>query len=248
MDYEFLKQNLSEPVTDAIERDGITVGEAFTKMGVNHKVAATKLNSMVDGKFTDGIKNQKIDKNEFDDWFADIEKADPGKENWLKNTWVSYTNLFKGGVLSHPARLSRDYISAYARLAEQGMFSLRFAKDAQSIALGKGSKLAAEIPQIKEMLKARGITDASEEEAMENATRMIRLLFGGLGPGKHNIRSDIAELGVHDSQRRFGRDVQDILDAMPRKDPTTRREQAWDVLRMMTGRTKETSLNPLETR
>ena len=246
--YDFIAQNIIDGSREIAEKESgdITVGDALRKMRINdHKKAEEILSQRIGADLANEFKGKlsklKIDETEFNDWFGEMEdlrlreKRDP---TYTKKLWLSLTNLFKAGVLGHPARFSRDYVSAYMRLLEQGAFSMRHAKDAQSVMLGKGSKEAGKIPYVQQMLRDKNLPN---DEAGENATRMLRVLFGAHGPGKHNIRSDIAELGMYDPQRKYGRELDDILAAMPRKDPTTRREQALNVMRTILGRTDDTS-------
>ena len=244
LSYDFIAQNIIDGTRTLATKEGeSTVADAFNKIGVkNHREAEKVLRLRIGADLSNSLKDLtklSINKAEFDDWFREMKHFnDDSKPEYATKLWLSLTNLFKAGVLGHPARFTRDYVSAYARLVEQGAFSMRHAKDAQSVMLGKGSKEAGKIPHIQQMLREKNLPN---DEAGENATRMLRVLFGAYGPGKHNIRSDIAELGMYDPQRKYGRELDDILAAMPRKDPTTRREQALNVMRTILGRTDDTS-------
>lgn len=88
----------------------------------------------------------------------------------------SYTNLFKAGVLTWPARFVRDFISGQWNNMVTGNFSGRTVGMAEAMVKGGVAEGASKIPYVQQMLEQSGkaLTD-------ENATEALRKLIASHG-------------------------------------------------------------------
>jgi hypothetical protein len=89
----------------------------------------------------------------------------------LLSMFDQFTNLFKVGVLSWPARVSRDFTSSQMMNILTGNWSPGAAKGMHTIVAG-GTHDFTHIPVVKQMLARQGL-----EETAENSTEMMRQLL-----------------------------------------------------------------------
>lgn len=151
--------------------------------------------------------------------------------------WDGYTNLFKAGVLSWPARIMRDATSGHVRSIEAGLLAtpLRSAKAAWGLLQGKIIPDAHQIPEVARLLAQRRLPANAE-----NGTKILRQLYATFGPGTKNIYTDVAGMAA----RGIDPSLDDTLRALPGQQPLS----AGKLARMAAGREAGTTLNPKKMR
>lgn len=74
----------------------------------------------------------------------------------------SYTNLFKAGVLTWPARYVRDIMSGQLRNFTSGIWSRKSIDEFQTMTRGGVIKRALQYPGVKQQLRTRGLPETNE--------------------------------------------------------------------------------------
>lgn len=192
--YDFMADRLSFAST----QDGIEIGKVVKKMGIDGKNAMYNvaermgLNpSQYTGKNLDSFLKQLSKSKIAEDTALDILDVVP---KWTSPKAASdftkfidgFTNLFKAGVLTFPARYVRDYVSGMARNVESGMWDIGSAVDAHRLSFGKTID-AHKIPVIEKMLRDKNLPVTPEE-----GSRLLRSLYAGFGPSGNTIATDVA--------------------------------------------------------
>jgi hypothetical protein len=144
----------------------------------------------------------------------------------------SFTNLFKVGVLTWPARYVRDRVSGIARNIETGMWDFMSEVDAHNVLQGRAIQRLQNIPLVESWLVQNGL-----ENTPENASRAIRSLYAQYGPRGHRIETDIVGHTQPESQ------ISGLLDRLGTRKPTNEFENLKRVAKTFFGQTAESTIN-----
>lgn len=153
----------------------------------------------------------------------------------------SFTNLFKVGVLTWPARYTRDLLSGQARNIEAGLFDMRSAVDAHKILQGREVAGLSKMPAVSRFLQQQGINPAQATD--RQASDALRQLYGSMKATRTNQMRDVAgvaEPGV--------RTIDELLGMVPGREKQTIPGAAVAVGRAIAGKAPDTNLNPLDIR
>jgi hypothetical protein len=230
--------------------EGTAVKDLLTDTGYKRQAAFERIAEMK------GIDLSQLDPDDYKEMYKKImnsrmpkEMADelrsiapafrlPEGVNELIKIADSWSNLFKMGVLTWPARYVRDRLSGLLRNMERGWVNLSSESDASKAWFGGVIEDAHQIPYIRDWLTARGLRlDA------DNGTDAIRTLYAMYGPGSHQMRSDIA--GYKESATGG---LEDILQNIPGLKKQTPGGLAKDVAETFLTMKPGTSKNPLKIR
>lgn len=84
-----------------------------------------------------------------------------------------YNSLWKAGVLSFPARISRDFVSGLGRLWDQGWLNRKSVKESDLLFRGQAVQGLETVPAIRDMLTKQGLPVTPE-----NAADAYKSLYG----------------------------------------------------------------------
>lgn len=256
-----LIQQLSNPINQLGQKDfvrlkpgekAVTIQDMMKAGGLNSKVALERIAEAMNVPKTKAslkaIRNTVID--------PEIAKDLLGTQQRLKlpvpvekalNLANSFTSLFKAGVLTWPARHTRDLTSGMMRNWEQKMFSFDSAKMSHNILQGKVVEGAKDIPAVQDWLNSKRLPINDE-----NATNALKDMYASMRAGRTDIGTDIptapgaaaaapgASSLPHQVQTR-----KDFLSQVPGLEKTLDWKQ---IGRKFTGREPGTNLNPLNVR
>lgn len=147
-------------------------------------------------------------------------------ENWARKYLKQYMNVFKAGVLAHPARHARDLLGGTLNNVIHGIASPLDGMRADKVIKGKSIKGLTNSPYIQNWVTAYGLNLNDE-----NATKALRFLFAENLPGDVAKHSDVAGSTFQSSQ---GMDA--VLDAVPGLEPTTTKDSIKQVARTFAGK------------
>jgi len=142
----------------------------------------------------------------------------------------SLTALFKAGVLTWPARYTRDLMSGTWRNLMQGKLDIASFVGAHNLLQGRTISWAGEVPAVQEWLVRHSLANTPE-----NATRGLRHLYAQYGPGGVRAETDIPGMARAES------DIKDILDRLRGRSPSNEAKAAARVMQTAVGATPETS-------
>lgn len=184
----------------ALSDDTLSLAEALKKAGLRDKQAiknvANKLGEA--GVDLDELAGRRID-SKLVDQMTRVFKGftDPEPVTEFYKLWDSFTNLFKIGVLTHPARYVRDAASGLFHNVVTGNISWRSFQDAGHFLRGKFDKIdALQYPFVRQRLEKMGLplTQENAVEALRNELYAQNLV----GPNAFTERALGAAAGVHD--------------------------------------------------
>ena len=158
-------------------------------------------------------------------------KVPDGAEWWVKQ-WDNFTNLFKAGVLTAPARYVRDLTSGQAAAMERGMWSGGDFLGMEKFVRGQNLPGSDKVGVLRQMATQRGLSPTED-----NTTEMMRLLYAELGPGRAAEQTDVARVAGAAPDYTGG--VPELLDVIPGRQPTTRLQAVGDVAKTIAGRTPD---------
>lgn len=224
-----------------------SVRELFAQFGVkgaaNRKQAALLLLKQASGgvlpslpkKDLNALGKALLDQHVPGEWAADLmmRPAATVERKGLSRAYDAYTNLFKAGVLSHPARVVRDGVSAVARLMEAHLLSNPVKSPVRAVKMLQDGVIddAHTVPIVAKMLADRGLPATPEE-----GTKILSQLYATYGPGTRNIYTDTAGAAA----KGIDPTLEQMLQAMPGSHATGPGELG----RMFMGRTPTTTIDP----
>jgi len=159
----------------------VTVNDMLKNMDVDLDVGAKEIMDRI------GLDSgTQAARNRFRQKLVDKDLADDLQSAWkywdtpdeikdLGKTWRSVTSLFKAGVLTHPARYTRDVMSAMVRNAERGMWSPKDMYTAGRVLFGQEVTGLSEIPAVRAWLEESG-----REVTDQNASLAVREMLGNM--------------------------------------------------------------------
>lgn len=227
---------------------GKTFGEMARERGLDADIAAdllakrrgvdiSKLPQHVRKDALKAFRQLRIDEDLANDYLKPFAKFEtPDAMQPVFKAWDSFTNLFKAGVLTWPARYVRDLMSGQARNVEAGVFDGKSFFDAHRLLHGQSIAGAERIPAVSQYLNARGLP-VNEKTASD----AVRHLYAQLGPGR---LSELEDLDFPD----YSRGIEELLDLLPGRKPSTVAQNVRDVINTGLARTPETTWNPLDIR
>lgn len=134
------------------------------------------------------VRQQRIPKSEAKALLDIRKKFDAPEEvsKLVKYGIDSPTNVIKAGMLTAPARYSRDAVSGKVMNALEGNFSVATEKAARAIDRGDVYQKAHEIPIVRDWLLANNRPLTAEE-----GTQRLRSMYAGMTDGGQHLRTDV---------------------------------------------------------
>lgn len=146
-------------------------------------------------------------KESFD--FGSSEELFGGAKSGWKTAFRSATALFKAGVLTAPARYTRDVVSGQIANMYNDMYSFEAAKAAWGVLHGRGSEYLLQIPEVQRYMEANGL------EGVEGAVEAIQNMYRSHRGHARHLRTDIdditdvaTEAGQAGRAKQFGESVE----------------------------------------
>ena len=195
------------------------------------KKGATQLNKEINK-----ILNKRIDQPLWDDFghlFKKKKPAEPSKWESLLNPYDQFTRLFKIGVLSHPQRWNRDFLSAQARNMQVGMWTPDSLWNALKLKRGGTINDAHTWEPVKKWL-----IDNNRELTSEEGTRAVGILFGAHGPGRFREMTEGLAVGAD----RPATQLEGLLGVIPGRKKTNELKEMRSLFRTFFGREEGTKL------
>ena len=109
-----------------------------------------------------------------------------GVQGTIENTFRSFTALFKAGVLTHPARYSRDGVSGQIQNMTHGIFSFAGMRGMFNVLFNRPDEALLQVPAIQEFMAARKM-----EATAENATKAVRQMYAARRGHSSSLYHDI---------------------------------------------------------
>ena len=224
----------------------------FSERGSNHGIygqLASKLGAPLTKKgHLNRLKNMEVPEHVAQDIMNIWQRFEaPPPVSKLEKGIGSLTNLFKVGVLSFPARHTRDATSSQFRNVETGALKPLTAKqqlgEAHNFYHGENLKPAKvggklmqpeEIPVLKQLMDQRGLPHTTE-----NASEVARQLVGSIWGG-HLRMQDVAGAAPSIATGQ----MQEALKGIPGLDKSTTAGSVKKAVKTWLGREKGTTLNP----
>ena len=158
------------------------------------------------------IDNVEMDEKIASDLLAsfDFQQANPFKEGvsgTVANVFRSFTALFKAGVLTAPARYTRDVSSGQIRLWQHGVWSYKSAKSGMKTLFNQPDKTLLEITELTDYMTHRGL-----EHTPENATKAMREIYTARHGHSSSIYRDIDNV---DTSIEAAQDFESMARAFP---------------------------------
>ncbi|MEO1841606.1 MAG: hypothetical protein ABGY21_08955 [Pseudomonadota bacterium] len=140
----------------------------------------------------------------------DFQTADPfakGVGGTIANVFRSFTALFKAGVLTAPARYSRDVISGQIQNMTHGIWSFKSAKSGMNVLFNRADDSLMEIPDVASYMQSRGM-----EMTGQNATKAVREMYTARRGHSSNIYRDV---DLMDTSMEAATDFESMTQAFP---------------------------------
>lgn len=210
---------------------GKTVWRVFKDLGVEPQVWAgvfLRENGLdVTAERMQDLVQQVIPKDIADDMTRLAERrTGTTAENWARKYVKQYMNMFKAGVLAHPARHVRDFFGGTINNIIHGIATPLDSLRADKVIKGKSIKGMQGNPYIQQWVASQGLPMNDE-----TATQALRFIFAENIPGDVAKHSDVAGSTFQASQ---GMDA--VLDAVPGIEPTTTLDSVKQVARTFAGK------------
>jgi len=109
-----------------------------------------------------------------------------GVQGTIENAFRSFTSLFKAGVLTHPARYNRDFISGQIQNLTHGIFSFAGMRGMFNTLFNRPDEALLQVPAIQEFMAARKM-----ESTAENATKAVRRMYAARRGHSSSLYHDI---------------------------------------------------------
>lgn len=147
------------------------------------------------------------------------------------------TNLFKAGVLTHPARHFRDALGGTIQNLVHGISAPMSRREAKTVLAGKTLSGFTKDPEIAQWVASQGLPLNDE-----TATEALRFLYAAEGPGSTFKHTDVSGLTNPDAQQ----SITDILAQVPGETPRTDSDVWKDVAKALSGKDGESTWNPFK--
>ena len=235
-----LKQTTVQSVHETVRKvakpkvagESVSVGQVFQRLGIRSEDKALKKLRVPEEIASDLVRlHPKFQV--------------PAPVGMLGKAADSFTNLFKAGVLTHPARYTRDVVSGQVRNIEQGWLRnpLKL-KEAHDLYNGKPLKDAAEIPAVKQILDDMERQSGKPiDRSPQAATDVLRQLYAKFGSGGINQSTEVAGAAPD-----LSGGLDNILQAIPGRHPSSIAQNVKSVAKTAAGRDEGGSLNPFKIR
>lgn len=222
----------------------VTMNQALQGLGLSPKVAAGVLlreNGVdVTADSLMAVLRQNIPQDVANDLLGLFEKRrGTNAENAVGKWYKSYMNLFKAGVLSHPARHARDILGGQIQNAIHGISHPMDLIAAHKVYTGKAVKGLTQDPEIQQWVASQGLPLNDE-----SATQALRFLYAENGPGDVYKHTDITGSTV-DSPKS---DIDQVLGTVPGLQKSSASDNIKQVAKTFLGMDGETRWNPLKSK
>ena len=158
-------------------------------------------------------------------------------EEVMSRWYKSYMNMFKAGVLSHPARHVRDIIGGQIQNAIHGLAHPLDLMQAHKVYLGKAIKGLTHDPEIQQWVASQGLKLNDE-----TATQALRYLYAENGPGDVFKHTDITGSTIQSPRS----DIDHILRQVPGVEKSTTGAKSKQVAKTLMGREGGSTWNPFK--
>lgn len=222
----------------------VTIARALRELGLNPKVAAGVLlreNGVdVTADSLLSVLRQTMPEDVAKDLTGLFEKRRGTNAETTVGKWYkSYMNLFKAGVLSHPARHARDIIGGQIQNAIHGISHPMDLVSAHKVYSGKSIKGLVNDPEIQQWVTAQGLPLNDE-----SATQALRFLYAENGPGDVFKHTDITGSTLDAPKS----DITHVLGQVPGIEPSTTAGNVKQVAKTLAGRDGENTWNPFKSK
>lgn len=216
-----------------------TVGEILNILGMNPKkvggVILSKQGMEVTPQSLQALVSHRVPKDIAEDMVRMVEKpTGTTAQNWFRSVAKQYMNVFKAGVLSHPARHFRDRMGGWLNNFFHGIVTPGDSFDAQKIVEGKSIKGLLNVKPVKRWVQSQGM-DLNDNTASD----AVRYMFA------ENIPGDVAKhkemLG---SAGNSPKDLDSVLNTVPGYHKTSKWEGVKSFGKSLAGMDGESSWNP----
>lgn len=225
-------------------KDTKTFAQVYKDLGLDPRVSAGVMlrqngievtpETLADALFS------RIPNAEADDLLGVFKKRGvPDAEKWIPKIYKNYLNSFKGFVLAHPARHTRDLIGGAIQNQLHGIASPIGYMRAHKVYNGGVIKGLTQDPEIQQWVAAQGLPLNDK-----TATDAVRFLYAENGPGDVFKHTDILGSSVQSPQS----ELSHVLGTVPGYEPSTFVNNVVQTGKTFLGMGKDSTWNPLKAR